>query len=76
MNYNSVILVGTVAVSVIWWLVHATRHYPGPRVMQLYIHDDSFPSEGTEILEESHEKDTLPNIENRSTQTNVDDQKL
>lgn len=67
MNYNSVILVGTVAVSVIWWLVHATRHYPGPRVMQLYIHDDSFPSEATEILQESQEKETLSNNEIRST---------
>ncbi|KAI1638797.1 amino acid transporter [Biscogniauxia mediterranea] len=41
MNYNSVILVGTVTLSGIWWLLHATRHYPGPKVMQLYIHDDA-----------------------------------
>lgn len=40
MNYNSVILVGILAVSGLWWLVHATHHYPGPRVMQLYIHAD------------------------------------
>lgn len=67
MNYNSVILIGTIAVSVIWWFVHATRHYPGPRVMRLYIHDDSFPSEATEILQGSDEKEALPNNENRST---------
>lgn len=40
MNYNSVILVGVVALTGFWWLVHATRHYPGPKVMTMYIHDD------------------------------------
>lgn len=43
MNYNSVILVGTVTVTMLWWCVHATRHYPGPKVMGLYIHDDARP---------------------------------
>ncbi|KAI1136099.1 amino acid transporter [Hypoxylon sp. FL0543] len=43
MNYNSVILVGTVALSALWWIIHASRHYPGPKVMQLYIHDDGAP---------------------------------
>ncbi|KAI1331344.1 putative amino acid transporter [Xylariaceae sp. FL0255] len=52
MNYNSVILVGTVALSVIWWFLHATRHYPGPKVMQLYIHDDAAPLNGTENSQE------------------------
>ncbi|KAK8043588.1 choline transporter [Apiospora rasikravindrae] len=41
MNYNSVILAGVVALSAIWWVVHATRHYPGPKVMRLYIHNDA-----------------------------------
>ncbi|KAI1103590.1 amino acid transporter [Jackrogersella minutella] len=41
MNYNSVVLVGTVSLSALWWFIHASRHYPGPKVMQLYIHDDS-----------------------------------
>lgn len=54
MNYNSVILVGTIAISVIWWLVHATRHYPGPKVMHLYIHDDVAPSNDTQTLEKPH----------------------
>ncbi|KAK3943711.1 amino acid transporter [Diplogelasinospora grovesii] len=40
MNYNTVILVGIVAVTGLWWAVHAVRHYPGPKVMTLYIHDD------------------------------------
>jgi len=53
MNYNSVILVGTVAVSAIWWLVHATRHYPGPKVMRLYIHDDAVLSNSVGNYEES-----------------------
>ncbi|KAK6859746.1 Choline transporter [Apiospora arundinis] len=43
MNYNSVILVGVVFLSAIWWVMHATRHYPGPKVMKLYIHDDAAP---------------------------------
>ncbi|KAK4208358.1 amino acid transporter [Rhypophila decipiens] len=40
MNYNSVILVGTVALTLIWWVAHATRHYPGPKVMSLYIFEE------------------------------------
>ncbi|EJT68790.1 hypothetical protein GGTG_13641 [Gaeumannomyces tritici R3-111a-1] len=38
MNYSSVILVGTVMVTGIWWLIHARENYPGPKVLQLYIH--------------------------------------
>ncbi|KAI1368280.1 putative amino acid transporter [Xylaria arbuscula] len=60
MNYNSVILVGTIAISVIWWFVHATRHYPGPKVMQLYIHDDKAPLSDTGILEKPHGTETPP----------------
>lgn len=44
MNYNSVILVGVLVISGLWWLVHATHHYPGPRVMQLYIYEDALPT--------------------------------
>ena len=40
MNYNSVILAGVVAITAIWWVVHARKHYPGPKVMSLYVHDD------------------------------------
>ena len=40
MNYNSVILAGVVAITAFWWVVHANRNYPGPKVMTLYIHDD------------------------------------
>ncbi|KAH9893031.1 amino acid transporter [Xylariomycetidae sp. FL2044] len=43
MNWNSVILVGTVVLSGIWWAAHAARHYPGPKVMNLYIHDNAEP---------------------------------
>lgn len=39
MNYNSVILVGVFAITAAWWLVHARRNYPGPKVMTLYIHE-------------------------------------
>jgi hypothetical protein len=39
MNYNSVILVGVVALTGLWWLVNAAEHYPGPRLMHLYISD-------------------------------------
>jgi hypothetical protein len=40
MNYNAVILMGVFAITGIWWVLHAIRHYPGPKVMTLYIHDD------------------------------------
>lgn len=39
MNYNSVILVGVFALTAAWWLIHARRNYPGPKVMTLYIHE-------------------------------------
>ncbi|KAJ8104625.1 hypothetical protein ONZ43_g7761 [Nemania bipapillata] len=55
MNYSSVILVGIIAVSAIWWLVHATHHYPGPKVMQLYIHEDSAASVATDIVSQGNE---------------------
>ncbi|KAI6088062.1 amino acid transporter [Hypoxylon rubiginosum] len=51
MNYNSVVLVGTICLSAIWWFLHARRNYPGPKVMQLYIHDDSTPLDSTGIVE-------------------------
>ncbi len=41
MNYNSVILAGVVFLTTAWWFIHAIRHYPGPKVMTLYIHDDA-----------------------------------
>ncbi|KAJ9132970.1 Choline transporter [Pleurostoma richardsiae] len=46
MNYNSVILVGTVVLTAAWWFIHAIRHYPGPKVMTLYIHDDGSAERG------------------------------
>ncbi|EED19525.1 amino acid transporter, putative [Talaromyces stipitatus ATCC 10500] len=44
MNYNSVILVGVIALTSIWWMAHGVKHYPGPRLTHLYIH------EGTEQI--------------------------
>ena len=52
MNWNSVILVGTVTITALWWLVHARRHYPGPKVIALYTHEDSIPSSSTEFRRE------------------------
>lgn len=37
MNYNSVILVGVIALTAAWWFIHARKHYPGPKVMTMYI---------------------------------------
>ena len=37
MNYNSVILVGVIALTTIWWIVHGAKNYPGPRLTHLYI---------------------------------------
>ncbi len=35
MNYNSVILVGILALTALWWVVHARTHYPGPKLPHL-----------------------------------------
>ncbi|KAK4170453.1 putative amino acid transporter [Cladorrhinum sp. PSN259] len=43
MNYNSVILAGVVAITGLWWVLHANKHYPGPKVMSLYVHDENGP---------------------------------
>lgn len=32
MNYNSVILMGTVTLTTSWWFMHGLRNYPGPKV--------------------------------------------
>ena len=37
MNYNSVILVGVLLITMMWWLVHARRKYPGPKLSGLYV---------------------------------------
>ncbi|KAF2173300.1 hypothetical protein M409DRAFT_49762 [Zasmidium cellare ATCC 36951] len=37
MNYNSVILVGVVLLTVFWWFVHGLRKYPGPKLAKLYL---------------------------------------
>lgn len=39
MNYNCVILAGVVFLTAVWWFVHAVRHYPGPRLQLVYVHD-------------------------------------
>ncbi|UQC88856.1 choline transporter [Colletotrichum lupini] len=49
MNWSAVILVGTVAITGLWWAVHAVHHYPGPKVMDLYI-----ATEGNLELPRSH----------------------
>jgi nitrogen fixation-related uncharacterized protein len=60
MNYNSVILVGVVALTALWWAVHANKNYPGPKVMTMYIHDDQqvivSPAEAA-ALESEHKKE-------------------
>ncbi|KAK3355346.1 amino acid permease-domain-containing protein [Neurospora tetraspora] len=51
MNYNSVILAGVVALTAVWWVVHARRIYPGPKVMGLYIHGDNATGEKVQVSE-------------------------
>ena len=36
MNYNSVILVGVVAIVTFWWIVYGTKHYNRPKLAVLY----------------------------------------
>ncbi|KAH8682461.1 putative choline transport protein [Xylariales sp. PMI_506] len=57
MNYNSVIIVGVFALSAVWWLLHAIRNYPGPKVMHLYIFDEVVgPGPNSTLLEQPEEK--------------------
>ncbi|KAJ7774683.1 choline transport protein [Mycena olivaceomarginata] len=35
MNYNSVILIGCVALTTFWWIIHGRTQYPGPRLPHL-----------------------------------------
>lgn len=44
MNYNSVILVGVVFLTTVWWLVHGVRYYKGPKLTLLY-------TEGVQVAE-------------------------
>ena len=37
MNYNSVILVGVLFLTTVWWFAHARRKYPGPKLARLYV---------------------------------------
>ncbi|KAF2471024.1 amino acid transporter [Lindgomyces ingoldianus] len=37
MNYNSVILVGVTALTTIWWFIHGSRKYPGPRMQHMFL---------------------------------------
>jgi len=37
MSYNSVILVGVVILTTVWWFVWAKRKYPGPKLANLYV---------------------------------------
>jgi len=43
MNWNSVILVGTVVLTTLWWIIHARKNYPGPKLMELFLADDAPP---------------------------------
>jgi choline transport protein len=37
MNYNSVILVGVTALTAIWWFIHGSSKYPGPKMSHIYL---------------------------------------
>ncbi|KAF6220398.1 hypothetical protein HO133_002830 [Letharia lupina] len=37
MNYNSVILVGVLILTIAWWFIHARTKYPGPKLANLYV---------------------------------------
>ena len=37
MNYNSVILVGVLILTIVWWFIHARSKYPGPKLSNLYV---------------------------------------
>ena len=37
MNYNSVILVGILFITMVWWIIHGFKNYPGPKLIGLYL---------------------------------------
>jgi choline transport protein len=37
MNYNSVILVGVLFITTVWWIIHGFKNYPGPKLVGLYL---------------------------------------
>lgn len=37
MNWNSVILIGCIVLTVGWWFWHGVRKYPGPKVSELFL---------------------------------------
>jgi hypothetical protein len=41
MNYNSVILCGLCLLISVWWLVSASKHYPGPTFHQVHVSDEA-----------------------------------
>lgn len=63
MNYNSVILVGVVALASLWWIVHGAKNYPGPRLTHLYVMDgiEADETRGGGIME--HESSVEPSKE-------------
>ena len=36
MNYNSVVLVGVLVLTIAWWFIHARAKYPGPKLSNIY----------------------------------------
>ena len=38
MNWNSVILVGIVGLTALWWVLHGRGKYPGPKLAGLYLY--------------------------------------
>lgn len=48
MNWSGVILVGTVAITALWWTVHAAKNYPGPKVLALYVKTEGVAPATTE----------------------------
>ena len=39
MNYNSVILVGVVVLSAIWWFIYPIRNYEGPKLAAAFAEE-------------------------------------
>lgn len=56
MNYNSVILVGCFFVTGVWWFFHGIWHYPGPKLVGLYL-------EGVDIKPDHKAEDHIDKAE-------------
>ena len=59
MNYNSVILLGVLALTAFWWLMHGLRKYPGPKLFNFSSASELRGEDSDPGIEELPNKDGI-----------------